>query len=247
MARYKRRRNNNRRTRRRPRRRKARPSIPRGLRRTGGFRMGEVKFHDTEVNARAVPSGIPLQNGYLVNPTPADCLNGIDEGTTQTTRVGRRITATKLSIKGRIDLLPDVSGTAPLQPVLVRLMVFCDKQTNKAVPVTSLILEGVTATAMAIHGFRNLTTTKRFQIISDQTYVFTPQAASNNDVNVFETAGSTKQFKLNISLNRVLYYDSVGSTIGNVTIGSYHVLCFTNAANGKVTISYLSRMRYTDY
>lgn len=109
----------------------------------------ELKNVDTLANVTIVASQTAASLALL---------NGIDDGNTAITRIGRKVVLTSLSYRWRGSLATTTVGSSGL-----RLLIVYDRQANAAAPVATDILTQDTIEAMM-----NLNNSKRFKIITDQ-------------------------------------------------------------------------------
>lgn len=125
---------------------------------------GELKFHDIAVDDASI-----AQLGIIQN---AGTINIIPQGTTDITRIGRKVTIKSISWRYQLEI--PANATAGLTDT-VRMIMYLDKQCNKATASSTDILE-----TDDYQSFRNLTNTGRFQILHDETYTLTPPSAAGN-------------------------------------------------------------------
>ncbi len=131
-------------------------------RRTGTFTKyskgrkanGELKFHDLDVNDAVVAAG-----GNIAEDS---CLT-IAQGTTESSRIGRKVIVKSINWRFSIDL-PSASSAGSTTEV-VRVILYLDKQTNGATATVLGILE-----TSDFQSFNNLANTSRFTTLMDRTY-----------------------------------------------------------------------------
>lgn len=193
----------------------------RQLARTGGrlpATSGELRNIDVGIALPAVATG----TGTLT------LLNGVAQGTTATTRLGRRITMKSIYIRMQLQLAATTTGNCPL-----RLLVVYDKQTNATAPVATDILAND-----AVWGLNNLGNSRRFVTLFDEV------------VDTIGTAGPQ-------GVNRVLYKKlnhavefNAGSagTVGDIQTGSVYALMYANNTTAVASIigAMACRIRFAD-
>lgn len=155
-------------------------------------------------------------------------LNGCLQGTSATTRLGRRITMKSIYIRGNLQLDTTTTGFCP-----VRILVVYDKQANGAAPVATDIL--VTDT---INAQNNLSNSRRFVTLFDEV------------VPVIGTAGpQAAHVKLYKKLQHQVEFNSGNAgTIADIQTGSVYSVVFANNRTAVATIlsGLVCRIRFTD-
>lgn len=155
-------------------------------------------------------------------------LNGVAQGTTANTRLGRRITMHSLLVKGTVQLAPTTTGASPL-----RLIVVYDSQANAAAPVaTDVLLADVISAPM------NLSNSRRFKILFDEV------------VGCIGTGGPQAAWiERYVKLNHVVEFNTGSAgTIADIQTGSIYMLGYNNGNFGTAfpTASIQTRIRFTD-
>ena len=131
-----------------------------GYNRTGGYygrykgvTVGEKKFHDIDIDDAAVSvSGSILNSGSLCQ---------IAQGTTESTRVGRKAVIRSINWRYQINLGSET--TVANGADTVRIVLYKDKQANGQTATVTDILETAN-----YQSFRNLANSARFQILLDK-------------------------------------------------------------------------------
>lgn len=186
--------------------------------------MGELKNLDTIVGAFTVTAA-----GVIANPS----LNLVPQGVTDVTRVGRKIRVKSLHMRGSI-FLPS-SGQPDEGSDVVRMIIYLDKQANKAAPAVLDILE-----TASYQSFNNLNNRGRFLILSDKSTAisFTAGEAANS----FEVQ---RTMKFNKKLNIPVEFSGADGLIGEITSNNLGILAISQA--GQMQLAYTTRIRYTDF
>jgi len=192
----------------------------RALARTGGrlpASMGELKNKDSVLTFPAFATGT----------ASITLLNGLQQGTTATTRLGRRIVMKSVYLFGQCQLAPTSTGS-----VTVRVVVVYDKQANATAP-TAADLWG----ADGINNMNNLSNSRRFVTIIE-------------DIRNLGTAGPQATFyqkykKLNLPVE---FNAGSAGTIGDIQTGSLYAFVVTTNALGvaSLTTAVQVRVRYSD-
>jgi len=155
-------------------------------------------------------------------------LNGVAQGTTATTRLGRRITMKSLLIKGEVLLAPTSAGTAPL-----RFLVVYDMQTNATAPAATDVL-----VVDQLNSPMNLSNSRRFKTLCD---IEIPCIGTGGP----QSVSFTRYVKLN---HAVEFNTGSAGTVGDIQTGSVYMLSYqggniiTTAPNANV----YTRVRFTD-
>ncbi len=209
-----------------------------GYDRTSGFygRFGrggaETKFFDTDVSAiiAAIATGME-----------ASLLTIIPQGTTESQRIGRKVTLKRLDVKGTITL-PTVAVAASTSDN-VRILIVCDKQTNGAAFAATQLWDDDD-----FGSFNNLANSHRFQVLASKNFNFSASAGSGRGTTDTLSWGEvTKSFKFNIDLNLPIEYDNTGTDGAITTHRSNSLWLITQSTNGLVVMTFVTaRVRYID-
>jgi len=186
-------------------------------------RLSISELKDITIRSLAVVP--PLASAASCTPF---LLNGVSQGVTPTTRVGRRILMKSLYIRWFLQLAATTTGGTP-----VRMLVVYDKQTNGAAPsVTDIVLTDEITSPM------NLSNSKRFQVLCDQTWSCVGTGGPQSIV-------LNKYMKLD---KTVEFNTGNAGTVADITSGSIYVLCWSgNGLAVTVPLGVLySRVRFQD-
>ncbi len=197
----------------------------------GGVRP-EHKFLDTQ----------QLTTDISANGTILAGLNHIAQGNGESERIGRKVTVRSLRIKGHYQF-PSTATVAD-QDQRLRIVVYCDKQTNGTVATVPLIHS--LAGTVNINSFRNLANVSRFNILYDKFYDIRVEAvAASNDANVPMLRG----FKFNLTgMNIPLEFDETATDGSIATIRTNNIGVYAIAARPMESpnITFIARIRYSD-
>lgn len=163
-----------------------------------------------------------------VNTAVLTLINGVAQGTTATTRNGRRIFMKSLMIRFSA-IMANTSGGATAG----RIMVVYDKQSNATAPAATDIL-----LADSIISVNNLGNSKRFVTIWDK---LIPCIGSAGPQSVLQA--KYKVLNLPVDFN-------IGSagTIGDIQTGSLYIMIYTNATitTAATNWAFDTRVRFSD-
>lgn len=155
-------------------------------------------------------------------------LNGVAQGTTATTRLGRRVTIKSLYWLWQAELVSTTTGGAPC-----RLLIVYDKQANATAPVSTDVV-----VADAIVNPNNLSNSRRFVTLFDEVI----EALGTGGPQSFMRKGY-KKLNLPVEFNA----GSAG-TVGDIQTGSVYAFFWQggNIATTSPTNAFFSRIRFSD-
>lgn len=221
------------------------PAAKRGYLRTGGYygrysgtrppgaalMRQEKKFHDFSFIAYN-----PEQDGSI---NVFNSANEIAQDTTESGRIGRKVTLTSFSMRGSITMLtvaqPDsnVSG-------LWRFVLVLDKQANGQTATWTDVFKDE-----EIETFRNLANVGRFNILWDKMYSLNPFGAGAGNGDSVQKHMPFSVFK---KMNVPVEYSGVNGTVNEIKSNNLVMLSIRLAA-GSAAVRHLQatiRVRYTD-
>jgi len=205
--------------------------IPRGLSgtsqqamRTGGWadpvRGGEMKFVDVSVSAATAIGAATFSAAQL--------LNGIQQGSDATNRVGRKINLKSLYLRYNFSLSATSTNGGTC-----RILVVYDKQANAAAPaITDILL------ADAFTSPNNLSNRDRFVTLVDHV---TPSIGTAANWAVADVCYR----KINLE---TMFNSGNAGTIGDITSGSVYCFYAQSGAIGTAApaLTYRARIKFTD-
>lgn len=187
----------------------------------------EYKFLDLD-NTIALSSGGDISN----------ILGNIAQGAGEQERIGRYVTVKSLQMRWNMRL--NETTLQHKAHSVHRVIIFCDNQCNKALPVVLDVLE--TADFQA---YRNLSNTGRFQIYYDKTFAVAADAAGGNGT--LENFGRHEDFfDIKIPLNKRVSYTLTTGAIGERTSANFVMLTIQIGGLGECFMDYNLRLRYVD-
>ncbi len=209
---------------RRAKRRRRTKTFPKGI-------LGELKFFDGTKGSTTTSA-----TGAISNLS----LNLVAQGITEKTRIGRKINIRSLFLHGNVTLpsTATVANTADS----ARIIVYLDKQANKATAAVTDIMEAT----ISIDSFRNLGNKGRFRILSDRKYDVWSGAGAG------EAAGDSEYGEMIISwdlalakLNIPIEFTAETGAITEITSNNVGVMVIGRSA--VCGVGYKWRLRYTDF
>ncbi len=207
-----------------------------GFDRTGGNfgrfgKAGEMKFHDVAINSVAVANTWTIFNSGSINL--------IAQGTTESERIGRKVTIKKILI--RVLMTQPTHTNLAASDDLVRWVVYVDKQANGATAASDGIAGIMVADSP--NTFRTLANTGRFAILLDQVVNMNVMAAAGNGT-ANDTAEIIKQRKFFKSVNIPLEFNSTAGAITEIRSNNIGVMAIS--IGGTITFAASVRLRFTD-
>jgi len=207
-------------------------SVTPGITRVTGYYgryspMGtEFKFHDVDVDVGPIPTA-----GSILN---SGSINLIAQGTTESTRIGRKCTIRKICWKYTIINNDQVSNNGDT----VRVIMYQDRQANGATAMVTDILESAN-----YQSFRNLANSGRFKILHDTTHDMNQTAAAGNGTTQeFGNYHESTEFYKNCNIP--LEFSSTTGAITEIRSNNLGVLCISSG--GQCTFDSKVRLRYSD-
>lgn len=184
---------------------------------------GENKFFDTTVGVATIGTG-----GTIFSSS----LNLIPQGTTESSRIGRKCTVRSLSINGSF-FLPGTVTAADGSDVF-RLIIYLDKQCNGAAATVTDILETAN-----IYSFNNLANSGRFRILKTKKVSMSATAGNG-------TSSMEKQqfFSFTLNLNLPLEFSSTTGALTEIRSNNLGVLAISQ--DGKCQMAFTTRIRFSD-
>ncbi len=171
-------------------------------------------------------------------------LNLIAQGSTESTRVGRKVVITKIQAMFTV-LLPAETDSADVgNGDIVRIIVYQDKQTNGANAAVVDILE-----TAVFDSWRNLTNANRFRIFSDKMYAINRRVSSRDGALATDPITNTSPIVL-LKTDKVVCNCSIpvefSSTTGAITEMTTNNLSFLYISRSAVaSVNANVRIRFT--
>lgn len=203
--------------------------------RTGGFLGLETKYHD------AYKGTTSLTNVMTVyDPDTANCLNGIAQGVTQSTRDGNRYLIKKIQIRGEAWLDNELTQSTVPNGETVRIFVVHDQQTNGALCTGANVISTV---GFAVNSFRNLEQSSRFKVLGSKNLNMHYLTAVNNAVaDTVSYGGEVRSFDFEIPCHIPVQCTATGATVAAIADNSIHVLAATDGS--RANFRYTCRVRF---
>ncbi len=197
-------------------------------RRDGG---GELKFHDVDLDSASVGTG-----GAIVAS-----INLIGQNTTESTRIGRKCTLRSIGWRMQISLPEQDAVATPAPPDIIRVILYCDKQTNGAAAAVLDILE-----TADFQSFNNLSNKSRFRVLMDKRWTLNYAGMASDNAAVVSQAAVTQTGVFFKKLNLPLEFSGTAdpSTITEIRSNNLGVLLITQT--GAMNFNSKIRLRFSD-
>lgn len=188
----------------------------------------QIKYIKKELKPEAkvldIDSDIYVDNtGWYVIPASL-----MAEGTEYNTRIGRKIKAKSLFLRGQVKINPSATSTT------VRMICFWDRASNGAVPNPSDVMQTNNDLQSPLD-IDNAGT--RFIVFADKTW----------DLSINGTR--VKSFKVFRRLKQLITFNGSSNTSSQLTTGHVYVMFFSNetsAADKRAEVNFWSRFTFTD-
>lgn len=155
-------------------------------------------------------------------------LNGIDDGATSSTRIGRRVNLVSLTYRFSGSMAATTAGGSP-----IRLLIVYDRQPNGATPaITDIVILDTISSTM------NLANSKRFKVLVDDC----SQQIGTAGPQSFYISGFRR---LNLDME---FNDNSTATITSIQEGAIFAIVWQNGnlITANPTNSLITRIRFTD-
>lgn len=198
-------------------------------------RMAQVerKFLDTLISAQATSNAWQVTNSQ----------NLIAQGTTQSTRVGRKVTIRNIHCSGQVELTDTVDVEASPGPVKVKICLMQDTQANGANPTASGTAGVYSDTD--INSFHNLANAGRFRTLYVWEDVLNVSGGAGAGTSGNDWAGETKPLAYHKDVNIPIEFNSTTGAITEILSNNlFWAFCASNSAGCTFTVR--TRIRFTD-
>lgn len=188
----------------------------------------ELKFKDTTKAATTSAAA-----GSIFN----DTLCGLAEGNTDQTRIGNKVTAKSIMLRGAVQLGAATSTANAMD--IVRILVYLDKQANGATAAVTDILA-----AADYNAFNNLDNSDRFRTLAEHSVTVVCPGVVASGAAFTSMAQLSQPFFMKAKLNLAMKYKANNGTILDLAGANIGVLVISR--NGLATVEYIARFKYTD-
>ena len=208
----------------------------------------EKKFFDLDIQSTSIANTATLLLTSGVEPD-THTIVGIPQGTTESTRIGRKCTITNIYARLVFEFNSlseaDLTAADDAHEVL-RVIMYWDKQANGAAAAAVDILE-----TNKWSSFRNLANQKRFTFLYDKTYNWQTNviAAGNGTANDSQTVPKVYTVKISKKVFiPIEFLLTTGALVSNIATNNIGIIVFgkhgsilTASSDGRI------RIRFIDY
>ncbi len=168
----------------------------------------------------------------------ADSVLTIAQGTTESTRIGRKITIRHIAWRWFVEL-PAITNSANTSDI-VRVILYLDRQINGATATVTGILE-----TSNYQSFNNLANKSRFRILTDRTYTIQSTSAAGNDTT--NTWGEANlEDSVFLKVNIPIEYDNTFTDGRLTTMRSNNIGVLLLSRSGFTVFESTMRLRFSD-
>ncbi len=192
---------------------------------------GELKFHDVDLDDAAIATA----------GTVTATVNVIPQGVTEKTRVGRKCTVKSIGWRYRMSLPELDAGATPSNGDVVRVIMFMDRQANKATAAVTDLLESAD-----FQSFNQLANKNRFRVLHDKMYDINYKALASDNAGVVSSPQVQKSGEFFCKCNIALEFDDSASTGVISTITSNNLGVLLIGATGAAGFDSKIRLRFSD-
>lgn len=194
----------------------------------------ELKFHDLDIDDATIAAG-----GTIAQ---ASC-NIIAQGTTESTRIGRKCTIRNIGWRYQIRLKEVNDASDPTTGDAVRVILYQDKQTNGATAAVTDILE-----TADYQSFNQLANKGRFRVLMDRTHDinYATLASHGFAADTFDQADVNMSDTFFKAVNIPIEYDNSATdgSIGTQRTNNIGVLLLARV--GEAVFDSKMRLRFSD-
>ncbi len=190
---------------------------------------GETKFHDVDLDD-AVVAG----TGTIV-PT----VNIIAQGVTESERIGRKCTISQINWRYQCTLPVRDAQMTPGGFDVVRVIMFLDRQANKATALVTDVLESVNW-----QSFNNLVNKNRFLILHDKEVELNYEGMASDGAGVVSQAAYALSGSFYKKVNIPIEFNAAAGAMTEITSNNIGVLLISS--KGVAGFNSKIRLRFTD-
>lgn len=209
----------------------------------------ESKYFDSFVSVTAVPESTDW-TATEVDPAANSLFTPV-EGSDIDTRVGRKVTVYKMSIRGVIVPAALTDQADILEVPAVRLILFQDMQTNGAQAQGEQVMAapGAATAVLTFSTFQNTANFGRFRVLRDKFFPMGIVTAGTDGANTTSQCLQSIPFHFTVRFRGgmpVRFNGTNGGTVADIVDNSFHLLAQKSGTPFAHTISYQCRTYYKD-
>jgi len=206
--------------------------------RTGGFLGIEQKYHDSTLAETVI--GTSLASGER-DPATANCLNGIAQGDTETTRDGKNYLIKSVHVNGYISRIVDPDNADPPTYNIGFVALVLDTQSNGA----QLNSEDVYQGTLGATPFRDLQYSASFKVLGFKQFTFDCPNVATDGTNTNSSGGQVVPFRFDVNKDIKVHCTGTGTTVSDIQDNSLHIIASAyGAGTANAYIQYNARVRF---
>jgi len=218
----------------------------------GGQIVADNHYFDAEKASAALLAiatswaGSELDAQVGGGPTELLCLFAPTQGDDISNRTGRKCFVKKIRMHGNINVPAQTGQTTLDMPPRVRLILYCDKQTNGTQSQGEDVINSGGAT-LAASMFQNTQNFGRFKVFKDKVFTLANTAAVNDTgATGGVVQGATKRdFKFSVNVNMWVNFNATnGGTVADIVDNSFHLIGISDSSTAAAVISYKVRTTF---
>jgi len=218
------------------------------MRTPGGQITAENHYFESTRASQALTSTLTAWTGTEHDPDAppnVNCLFAPTLGDENSQRTGRKTFLKSMRIRGRITIPAQTLQTGiPDAPLIVRVIVYQDMQTNAAQAQGEDVIAGDSAT-IAIEMFQNRANFGRFRVWKDKTFTLQNPAMTGTSAS-YEMNSIVREFKMTLKPKVTTNYNATnGGTIADIVDNSFHLIANCSSIAMAPVIQYRCRSVFT--
>lgn len=201
----------------------------RTFRRKRKYNLNKTVARIVKKNAEWKINEVNYSGQAMTTTVTTHLLNGLNQNPSSETRIGNVVNWESIQINGFIANADTVTHR-------VRLSLVWDRQSNGVSPTDTQVYD--TSLLSYVNGApRLLANRSRFIILRDMIFTISPASIDSADNRII------KYFR---KVNKKTTYSGTGATAASINTGSLHLFYASTDTGSDVTITYASRLRFTD-
>jgi len=210
----------------------------------GGQITADNHYFDADRTSTTLPVLATAWTGTEIDPATGNSLFFPVQGDDITNRQGRKVFVKKIRIQGVINIATQTTQAAADEPMVIRLVVYQDKQTNGAQSQGEDLLSSGAASS-AVFMSQNLANLGRFKVWKDRIITQPQQGLAGVTASIVQ-GGDNIYFKFSFKPMCYVNYNATnGGTIADVIDNSFHMIGNYVTGGQAATIAYKVRTVFT--
>ncbi len=194
---------------------------------------GELKFHDIDVDDAVVANTGTIQN--------AGSVVLIGQGITESTRIGRKCVIRSVGWRYNYGLPEQDAQATPQAGDTLRVILYCDKQTNGATALVTDILE-----TADFQSFNNLVNKGRFRVLMDKTHTLNYSGLASDNAGVVSQARPIYNGRFFKKMNLPLEFSGTANPAAITEVRTNNIGVLLISQGGVCDFASKFRFRFSD-